>query len=133
MAILGALVLSGIAYAYVAVQKEPTPVAEVDPELQRKAELRKEAMAALEHGHTLALQGKDKADEAIEAYQKALSLEPTLASAERGIAIVYAAKDDDATAVQHYRRYLELAPDAKDAADVQAIIARWEKSRGGKK
>lgn len=127
--VLGAVVLGGIGYAYTSANDEPAPKAEIDPELAKKAELRKQAMVALERGHMLALEGKQSADAAIAAYEEALALEPTLASAERGIAIVYAAKDDDANAVAHYKRYLELSPDAKDAAEVEAIIERWERAK----
>lgn len=132
MAALGLLVLGGVGFAYKTVRKEPAPEAKVDPELARRAELRKEAVAALERGHTLSLEGKQSADAAIAEYQRALELEPTLASAERGLAIVYASKNDDATAVQHYRRYLALSPEARDAPEVRAIISRWEKAGGAK-
>jgi len=133
MAVLGVLVLGGIGYAYTNAQKEPAPEAKIDPELAKKAALRKKAIAALEQGHSLALEGKGSADKAIAAYQEALRLEPTLASAERGLAIVYASKDDDAAAVSHYRRYLSLSPEARDAPQVRAIISRWEKTQGGKR
>ena len=133
MVVLGVLVVGGVGAVYSAVKKEPPPKATVDPALMAAAERRKVAMAALEEGHTFALEGKKGADQAIAAYERALGLEPTLVAAERGIAIAYAAKDDDATAVKHYRRYLELAPDAKDADDVQRIIRRWEESQARKK
>jgi tetratricopeptide (TPR) repeat protein len=130
---LAALVVGGVGAVYSAVKKEPPPKAVVDPALEAAAERRKMAMAALEEGHTFALEGQKGADQAIAAYERALGLEPTLAPAERGIAIAFAAKDDDATAVKHYRRYLELAPDAKDAEEVQKIIKRWEEAEARKK
>ncbi|MCA9553219.1 MAG: hypothetical protein KC933_24495 [Myxococcales bacterium] len=133
MLLLGVLVVGGVGAVYSAVKKEPPPKAVVDPALKAAAERRKQAMAALEEGHTFALEGRKGADQAIAAYSKALELEPTLAPAERGIAIAYAAKDDDATAVKHYRRYLELSPDAKDADEVKKIIRRWEEAEARKK
>lgn len=130
---LGLLVLGGVGFAYSSVQKEPAPTATVDPALAKKAALRKKAMAALEQGHTLALEGTEHSAEAITAYESALKLEPNLASAERGLAIVYAAKGEQTQAVQHYRRYLELSPEARDAPQVRAIVSGWEKSQRKKR
>jgi tetratricopeptide (TPR) repeat protein len=130
--VLITLVLGGIFVAYRMAQKEPAPVVKIDPKLQEAAEKRKLAVAALEQGHVLVTQ-PGKADEAITAYQKALSIEPTMASAERGLAIAYTSKDDDTTAVSHYKRYLELDPNARDAEEVKKIIAAYEKKQQKKK
>ncbi len=133
MGALGFLVLGGIGFAYSAVQKEPALELSVDPALAKKASSRKKAMAALEQGHTLALEGTERSAEAIAAYESALKLEPNLASAERGLAIVYAAKGKQTAAVKHYRRYLELSPEARDAPQVRAIVSGWEKAQRKKR
>lgn len=133
MSLLAVLVLGGIYGAYRVVQKEPAPEAKVDPKLKAAAERKKQAVQQLEEGHRLAMQGKESADAAIAAYQKALTLEPSLAKAERGLAIAYTHKEDKAAAVKHYKKYLELDPKAKDAAEVREIIRSYEKKARRKK
>ncbi len=93
------------------------------------AEKRKQALAAIEKGHALLGDGKDKArvDQAILFYQKALRLEPNLARAERALGVAYAAKRDDKNALQHYKRFIELDPAAPEAWQVKAIIEKFEK------
>lgn len=131
--VIGVVILAVVAvggyFAYNSVKKAPEVKAEVNPELKKNLEKRKKAVAALEQGHTKLLEGEKGAKEAIELYKKALELEPTLASAERGLGSAYAALHDKAKAAEHYRRYLELKPKAKDAADVRAIVEKYEKSK----
>jgi tetratricopeptide (TPR) repeat protein len=125
-------VLGGIAFVYQKTQKEPAPVAKIDPKLEEAAKRKKEAILSLEEGHRYVLEGKDSADKAIAAYTKALHLEPTLAGAERGLAIAFTGKDDKTSAVVHYKRYLELDPTAKDVAEVKKIIESYEKAAAKK-
>ncbi len=121
------VVAGGIAAIYWATQAEPEPTLKVDEELVTKAERRRRAVTALERGHELVLQGPSKADEAIEAYTRALELDPELAAAERGLGVAYAAKKDETEAITHYRRYLKMKPDASDADEVKGIIKDYRK------
>ncbi len=133
-ALLAVVVVGGLIAVFMQVQKEPPPKVEIDPALAKQVEDKKKAFEALEQGHTLAQAGKEKAPEALKAYQTALKFAPDLASAERGMAVVYAAQDDDENAVKHYRRYLDLEPKAKDAAEVRKIIKAYERaSKKGKR
>lgn len=127
--VLIVLVVGAAGLALVKARDEPGPKAEIDPVIQAQAEKRRLAVAALEEGHRLALEGKDRADDALKAYTRALELDPTLASAERGLAIAYAAKNDDTAAVEHYRKYLTLSPKAPDAGEVRKIIETYEKAQ----
>lgn len=129
---VGGAAAGGIYYA----QREPPPPApQVDPELVKQAERQKEALAALNEGHALFGVGKDKEkiDQAIVLYARAIELEPTLAKAERALGVAHAAKGDDAEAVKHYKRFLELDPMAPEASQVRAIIEKYEKLAGKKK
>ncbi|MCK6545980.1 hypothetical protein L6R52_08930, partial [Myxococcota bacterium] len=127
--VLVVLVVGAAGFALVKAREEPGPKAEIDPVIAAQAEKRRLAVAALEEGHRLAMEGKDKADDALKAYTRALELDPTIASAERGLAIAYAAKNDDASAVEHYRKYLALNPKAADADEVRKIIDTYEKAQ----
>lgn len=126
MVLLALLIAVGGAAAFIVlrVRTEEGPKATIDPAVAAQAERKRQAVAALEEGHTMALQ--QKPDEAIKSYMHALELDPMVASAERGLAIAYAAKDDDTNAIEHYKAYLKLAPSAPDAADVREIVEKYE-------
>jgi tetratricopeptide (TPR) repeat protein len=126
VAALGLVAVGGAVVAYQVGYSEPAPETVVDAELQAALERRKKAIALLDEGATLQLQGKEKADAAIVAYNKALELEPSLGKAHRGLGGVYASKKDVANAILHYKKYLELTPDADDADQVRAIIEKHE-------
>ncbi len=130
ISVLALGVLGGLAavYAHFEEKKRESAV-EVDPKLELAKKKREKALAALEEGHTWALQGKAQANKAIAAYQRALALEPKLSGAERGLAIAYASLEQRAEAVKHYRRYLDLEPNAQDADEVRQIIDRYEKAQ----
>lgn len=119
---------------YYAQREPPPPAPQVDPELIAKAEAQKAALAALNEGHELFGVGKDKdkVDQAIALYKKAVELAPDLAKAERALGIAYAAKSDEAEAVIHYKRFLELDPNAPEAAQVRTIIEKYEKNAADK-
>lgn len=120
-----ALVLGGVAAAYVyAEKKTPVVKAEADPELRAKAERARKANALVEEGHA-ALEAKDPA-KAIESYLSALKIDPQFARAERALGVAYAAKGDDAAAAEHYKKFLTLDPDAPEAAQVRAIVDKYE-------
>jgi len=123
------VVLGGIGGAYWwAEKKTPVLVGQADPELKAKAEKARKANAAVEEGHTLLGDQKDpaKIDQAIAAYQRALSIDPVFARAERALGVAFAAKGDDATAADHYKRFLSLDPEAPEASQIKAIIAKYE-------
>lgn len=127
------IVALGFFAVYWSTQSEPEPEVKVDAALQAEADRRRQAIELLEKGHILAVEGPERADQAIAAYEQALALVPDLASAEKGLAVAFAAKDQDDVAVQHYRRYLELAPAADDADQVKAIIREYERARRRKR
>ncbi len=134
-AVVGVVVIGGVIGAYyLATQKPPPPTPAVDPALLAQAEKRKQALAAIEEGHALLGDGKDKAkvDQAILSYQKALGLEPNLARAERALGVAYAAKGDDENALKHYKRFIELDPAAPGASQVKAIVEKFEKNQKAK-
>lgn len=126
-AVVAVLVVGGLSYAYTQAQREPEPIAEVDPAKRAEAERKKRALTALQQGHQAVLD--EKHDAAIARYKQALSLEPNLASAERGLGIAYAAKGDRRTAIVHYQRFIELEPDTLEAAKIKAIIRDYRKRR----
>lgn len=62
-------------------------------------------------------------DEAIEAYQQSLELDPKNADAHYNLGLLYErVKSQSERAAWHYRRYLELKPQAEDRDDVQQRI-----------
>ncbi len=62
-------------------------------------------------------------DEAIEAYQNSLELDPKNADAHYNLGLLYErVKSQSERAAWHYRRYLELKPQAEDRDDVQQRI-----------
>ncbi len=63
-------------------------------------------------------------DEAINAFHKALELNPQSAAAHKELGILYEKhKSDPAAAIYHYRRYLKLAPSSPLARDIQDRVA----------
>ncbi|MFO0723121.1 MAG: tetratricopeptide repeat protein [Myxococcota bacterium] len=134
--VVSVVVIGGVIGAYfLATQKTPTPTLAVDPALIAQAEKRKQALAAIEEGHALLGDGKDKAkvEQAIVSYQKALSFEPNLARAERALGVAYAAKGDDENALKHYKRFVELDPAAPEAPQVKSIVEKYEQKAGKQK
>ncbi len=122
------LVLGGALGAYMYADKTtPAIKAEADPELRAKAERARKANAAVEEGHA-ALEAKDPA-KAIEAYLRALQIDPAFARAERALGVAYAAKGDDAAAAEHYQKFLALDPTAPEASQIRAIVEKYEASR----
>lgn len=122
------VVVVGLVVAYVVAEKKaPVVVAEADPEVRAKTERLRKANAAIEEGHAL-FDAKDpaKIDLAIAAYRRALEIDPKYPRAERALGVAYAAKGDDAEAASHYKRFLELDPKAADAAQVRAIVEKYE-------
>ena len=126
--VAAALVVVGLVVAYVVAEKKaPVVVAEADPEVRARTERLRKANAAIEEGHAL-FDAKDpaKIDLAIAAYRRALEIDPKYPRAERALGVAYAAKGDDAEAASHYKRFLELDPKAADAAQVRAIVEKYE-------
>jgi len=115
-------------FGYRQAFQEPPPEAAraLDPELLKQVERRKKAIALLDQGTQHAMMGKEKAPDAIKAYEQALDLEPNLPKAFKGLASVYAAQGDAARAVEHYKMYLKLSPDASDAKQVRGIVEKYE-------
>ena len=60
-------------------------------------------------------------EQAMEAYEKALELNPELAEAVREIGFLRIRTGDKAAAVESLQKYLELRPDAPDADRVRAV------------
>ena len=118
--ILGLLVVSGIVGAV--LRQSPPEVDRAQVEVQALRSQKQLAIRAMEQGHALVVQGEAKAEEAVAAYERALTLDPTLASAERGLGISFATLEKADEAVAHYERYLELAPDASDRSEVERTI-----------
>lgn len=81
--------------------------------------------ASARHRFTLgaALYRADRHAEAVEAFRRALELDPGLADAERSLAAALDQLDRRDEAVAHLRRYLELRPDAPDRGEVEERIA----------
>lgn len=64
-------------------------------------------------------------DEAIEAYQKSLDLNPNNADAHYNLGLLYErVKGEPDKAVWHYGKYLESNPHAEDRGEVQGVIDR---------
>lgn len=124
---LAVAVIGAVAIIALKVKKEAGPKATIDPVVAAQAERKRQAVAALEEGHGLAIQ--QKPDDAIKAYSRALELDPMMGRAERGLGTAYAAKNDDTNAVEHYKAYLKLEPNATDAAEVREIIDTYEKKK----
>ena len=69
-----------------------------------------------------------KSDEALEAFEKALKMNPNNIDAELGMARCYAVQDNLEEALAHYRRVIELDP-AKETAYVEAVQILLRKDR----
>jgi tetratricopeptide (TPR) repeat protein len=66
-------------------------------------------------------------DEALEAYEASLKLNPDNAEAHYNLGLLCAdVKDNPPKAIEHYNRYLELMPNADDRQEVQALIKNLE-------
>lgn len=64
-------------------------------------------------------------EEAIEAYEKALSFNPQNPEAHYNLGLLYQNfKFDPEQAILHYQKYLELKPKAEDKEEVEASIAK---------
>jgi len=67
---------------------------------------------------------------AVEAYRKALAVNPNHLNAHRNLGVVSAFDlGDRKTAVQAFEEYLRLAPNAQDAAQVRQLIANLKSPR----
>jgi tetratricopeptide (TPR) repeat protein len=65
--------------------------------------------------------------EAIQAYNKAIEIDPTYAQAHRELGTALMASQDFAGALKHFQEYLTLNPKAPDAKEVQEFIALLKK------
>jgi tetratricopeptide (TPR) repeat protein len=65
-------------------------------------------------------------DHAIEAFQRALSLDPQHATAYRGLGFLYERESDNRNAIVQFEKYLELAPQAKDARQIRMHLKSLE-------
>ncbi|OLC54958.1 MAG: hypothetical protein AUH92_03190 [Acidobacteria bacterium 13_1_40CM_4_69_4] len=65
-------------------------------------------------------ENRDK--DAVQAFQKALEIDPTNATAHREIARALTRMQDFEGAVKHYQEYLKLNPKAADAKEIQEMI-----------
>ena len=62
-------------------------------------------------------------DDAIEAYETSLALDPNNADAHYNLGLLYSdVKNNSEKAVAHYKKYIELKPDAEDRDEVQDWI-----------
>ena len=101
-------------------KKPPVPVVAA-PTPQEQA---KQAFAAGVHAYS-----SKEYPKAIEAFEKAASLDTGMADAQRSLGIVYATTHEQAKAVDHYKKYLELMPKAADAPAVQKIVDDYAKAQ----
>jgi len=85
----------------------------------------KQERAVYSYNLGVAYTGSGYYDEAIEAYQRSLELDPSNADAHYNLAVVYDTfRQDPEKAVEHYSKYLEIKPDAPEAGDIRAAIER---------
>ena len=62
-------------------------------------------------------------DDAIESYEKSLSINPNNADAHYNLGLLYSdVKNNSEKAAKHYKKYLELKPNAEDRDEVQDWI-----------
>ncbi|MBM3245339.1 MAG: tetratricopeptide repeat protein [Candidatus Omnitrophica bacterium] len=67
-------------------------------------------------------------EDALEAYGKALKVDPGMAEAHYNLALLYESVEQDyELAIQHYSKYLELAKDSSDREEAKEAIARLNK------
>lgn len=64
----------------------------------------------------------ERLDDAANAFEQALAIDPTRPDAHRSLAATLDRLDRGDEAATHYRRYLELRPDAADAAAIRAKL-----------
>ncbi len=96
--------------------------------LKKKPRLPKEA-------HKFAVQAEDatsekKYDEACELYKQALAIAPWWSQGRYNRAHLLAETHHHTEAITEMERYLQLEPRAKDAAEAQDQIYRWERKAG---
>ena len=68
---------------------------------------------------------------ALEAYRKALELDPDWARAHRGIGVIAFKEGDDSKALYHLKRYIELDPDTTERAYIEQYIDEIGMRGGG--
>jgi tetratricopeptide (TPR) repeat protein len=70
---------------------------------------------------------ENRPKEAIQAYQKAVEIDPNYAQAHRELGRALMAQQDFAGALTHFQEYLKLDPKAPDAKEIQDSIALLKK------
>lgn len=104
-----------------AVLASPTPSPK--PTLSR-AQRRQRAKEAVVRGEKYF--NKNMVAEAHKEFDKALRWSPAYPDAHRWLGVVCQTEQKNAEARRHYERYLKLAPNAKDAANIRAVLAGME-------
>jgi predicted Zn-dependent protease len=74
---------------------------------------------------------EDGRQAAIDAYQRALEIDPDWAEAHRGIGLIAFKAREDEKAAYHLIRYIELSPDATDRAYMEQYLDQIKKRGGG--
>lgn len=90
-------------------------------------------LAAAYLGH-LEHSGKEQQDAAIEAFKRALALDPKAPHVDYNLGLIYLQRGDLPTALAHFQRALEVNPADKDAdyyiRKIQAQLAQVETEQG---
>ncbi|HYV64668.1 MAG TPA: tetratricopeptide repeat protein [Myxococcales bacterium] len=104
----------------------PSRAAAAHPARSPSVRQARTARSELDRGERALVAGRP--EEALAAFQSALSLEPRLADAIKGLAAAYMQLGEPEKARQHYERYLELAPNAPDADRIRRLLAQFHAS-----
>jgi predicted Zn-dependent protease len=68
---------------------------------------------------------------ALDAYRKAVEIDPAFAQAHRGLGVIAFKSGDDENAIYHLKRYIELGADNSDRAYIEQYIDQIKKRGGG--